>query len=123
MSLERLERAAQCVQDPALSEYLHDVVQRLKYGVDPAMALELTGPRAMRQRDALIYQAATLLNDPSLWRCAELLRKRILRLPYRNDPDPADRLLRAAGRCAALPMSRGHLHRLLKEQRDSHLTD
>ncbi|WP_295886700.1 hypothetical protein [uncultured Thiohalocapsa sp.] len=119
MSLERIHQAAEALAGSELGEYLADVAARLDAGLDPAIALELKGPAAMRRRDRLLSQAAHLAApDESLWQRAAALAALIRRRERRTSRplSGAERLIEAAARSGTLPRSRRRLYDLLCAQ-------
>jgi len=115
MSLARLHKAAALLADDPLGAWLAGVAARLEAGLDAATALELKGPAATRQRDALLAQAAQLTGESGAWRQAGALARRIAQLPHRRRLEPVDNLLRAAAQCARIPGSQRQLYSVLAD--------
>ena len=118
MSLDRLRAIAEALPPGPLADFLNDAVQRLEHGLPADQAMELSGPGAIRQRDALLRQAAGLTGEASDWRAAGALAKRIAQLPHRRHPEAIDRLLVASSRCATVPQSRRRLYSILSDTDD-----
>lgn len=90
--------------DPALGGWLAAAVRKIKNGLPPAAAFELSPSSARGERDRLLVQSAIVLRQPgeSIWRVACRMAARI-KGPTPRHPDIGDELLSMAGDTASLP--------------------
>lgn len=114
MTIERLRAAADACQDSRLAAWLGTVASRLDQGLTPSLALDLTGPGALHERDRLLRQAALLLSAPTRWQAAGELSQRIRSAPRRRDT--VDRLLQHAARAAHLPAGQRRLYDIIASE-------
>lgn len=111
MSLCRLVDASRALREisPDLARWLATAAERLRRGLPPALALELAGPGARRERDRYLVQAATALRQEgeTKWALAGRLSARINAAPRR---DLVGELLVLSSQAAPLPTSQRRLY-------------
>ena len=111
MSLCRLVDASRALREinPDLARWLATAAERLRHGLPPAIALELAGPGARRERDRYLVQAATALRQEgeTKWALAGRLSARINAAPRR---DLVGELLVLSSQAAPLPTSQRRLY-------------
>ena len=114
MSLCRLVDASLALREisPDLACWLATAAERLRHGLPPALALELAGPGARRERDKFLVQAAVVLREPdeTTWHLAGRLAARVGQNRHR---DLVQALLDRANEAATLPRSQRQLYALL----------
>lgn len=115
MSICRLVDASRALREisPDLARWLATAAERLRRGLPPALALELAGPGARRERDRYLVQAAIAMRqeNETLWRLAGRLAARINAAPRR---DLVGELLVLASQAAPLPTSQRRLYDALQ---------
>ena len=111
MSICRLVDASRALREanPDLARWLATAAERLRRGLPPALALELAGPGARRERDRYLVQAATALRQEgeTKWALAGRLSARINAAPRR---DLVGELLVLSSQAAPLPTSQRRLY-------------
>ena len=115
MSICRLTAASQALREinPDLARWLATAAERLRRGLPPALALELAGPGARRERDRYLCQAATALREDgeTVWHLSGRLAARINAAPRR---DLVGELLVLSSQAAPLPTSQRRLYDALQ---------
>ena len=117
MSLCRLVDASRALREisPDLARWLATAAERLRHGLPPALALELAGPGARRERDRYLVQAAIAMREDgeTLWHLSGRLSARVGQTRYR---DLVQKLLVLASQAAALPRSQRQIYNLLLDR-------
>ena len=117
MSLCRLVDASRALREvnPDLARWLATAAERLRHGLPPALALELAGPGARRERDRYLCQAATALREDgeTVWHLSGRLAARVGQTRHR---DLVQELLVLATQAAPLPRSPRQIYSILLDR-------
>ena len=115
MSICRLVDASRALREisPDLARWLATAAERLRRGLPPALALELAGPGARRERDRYLVQAAIALREDgeTLWHLSGRMAARVGQTRYR---DLVQELLVIASQAAPLPTSQRRIYDALQ---------